>query len=268
MTEENFNLLTLFKKYITTEFITISSILIYGWGFFYNYIYYYHFNINIISYLSLQEILFGTITYVFSIIFVFIIVQLTILLLAFLFTSILISKNKKQKLYERFKTKFSFYLLISAFGNTLTMLFFSFFFKISDCSIYLVDNYIYQKYILPSLILACALQFLLSLSLAKKEVGLNSFATFYIIFGLFSVNFLGATSSYEHITKVKSDYIMTFELGNGKTYSTNDSIFNIGETSSAIFLFNKPRNSTIIINKANVVQTQLINQATIKTKKE
>jgi hypothetical protein len=56
-------------------------------------------------------------------------------------------------------------------------------------------------------------------------------------------------------------------LSSGITYTTNDSILYIGETSSTIFLFNKSLNNTIIINKANVVQTQLINQATIKIKK-
>lgn len=37
MPEESNNLSTLIKKYITTEFLTVATFLIYAWGFLYKY---------------------------------------------------------------------------------------------------------------------------------------------------------------------------------------------------------------------------------------
>ena len=60
MSDQNIDLSTLIKKYVTTEHITVVTFLIYGWGILYNYFYYRPFGINIISFLSLQEILIET----------------------------------------------------------------------------------------------------------------------------------------------------------------------------------------------------------------
>lgn len=260
MPEDSYNLLALIKKYFTTEFLTVITLLIYGWGFLYNYSYYNNFNINIISYLSLQDILLGTIPYIFSALMTFAIIQTLVLLLIYFILSVIFLINKKN-LFNHL----NIIIAISAFVEGVILTLFLILTHLNYI-ILKIDNYIYQKYILPSLLLGIAVKLLYSINVSKNKNAFK-FGIAYIIYILFLINILRANTSYLHITKSKSNFISTFELSNGKSYSTNDSILYIGETNSTIFLFAKPKNNTIIINKANVIQTLLLNQATIKVNK-
>jgi hypothetical protein len=264
MPEENNNLSTLIKKYFTTEHITIATFLIYGWGFLYNYLYYNSFGINIIKYISLQEtlidtIIFITIISVFSLIF-------TIATYYISFGIALIRKKNRVRKYVSIKRRnFYYYLNFSWIWVSVIMIVY-FMTGLIISIIMKIDTAIIFKYLGPvsfiNLFIATFLVY------SKLKISLFKYFTYFFVI-IFLLMLIHQTAIYQTriVLRNKTSKKEIINLSSGITYTTNDSILYIGETSSTIFLFNKSLNNTIIINKANVVQTQLINQATIKIKK-
>jgi hypothetical protein len=272
MPEESINLSTIIKKYITTEFLTVATFLIYSWGLSYNYLYYNSFGINIIKYISLQETLIDTIIFiviigVFSLVFGISSYYTTLGI-------VLIKKKNRIRKYVSIKRRnldyfYSFsvlWLFIMIVLYLMTALF---------CSIILkMDTSIVFKYLAPvsfiSILISASLILpKFKLLFPKLKFDFFTYLHYTFIVGILIISIYRiANNQKTFVLKNKSNCIEIISLNTGITYTTNDSILYIGETSSTIFLYNKPLNNTIIINKSNVVQTQLINQASIKIKKE
>lgn len=136
-------------------------------------------------------------------------------------------------------------------------------FLLFDYTILKIDLITYNKYVLPIFGISSARK--MYLLIANEKHILFKFLTCISIFSLISVSIYSSASRVSYnIIKNRNIIREVIYLNNGMTYTTNDSILYIGETNSTIFLYIKQNNNTIIINRENVIQTELINQATIK----
>lgn len=263
MPEESINLSTLIKKYVTTEHITVATLLLYGWGFLYNYFYYQYFGVNIISYLSLPEILIDAITSISCIVLMLLITQILVNILAYL-VFILLKKIDYWMLYPKldgfYKKQF---LTVSILIDMILIQMFVLFIH-NDSTILKIDSYVYFKYFFPALLFSVFVKSISMDSLILFGISTKKFLIIFFPIMLLTFIYGGAKRTYEYKIKTKSDYISTFEMSNGKSYSTNDSIFNIGETNSTIFLFDNNLKKTIIINRNNLIQATLTNKTAIK----
>ena len=267
MADQNINTSTWIKKYITTDYITVATILIYGCGILYNYVYYKGFGINITKYLSLQETLVDTSIFIavlalLSLIFIPAAYYLSIGIFNF-------KKNNRIRRYvsvrRRINNKYylnfiSYWMIINYLIAILIYLLF-----VSGYTIFNLDFFLYVQFIIPILGISTMVA-TSTLSQFKKGNVLKN-ANYFIIGSFYlMIIYVIAVKQSDIILTNKSNKKEVISLSSGVQYTTNDSILYIGETSSTLFLYNKPLNNTIIINKENVLQIELIKQATIKIK--
>lgn len=266
MTDQNINTTTLIKKYFTTEYITIITFLIYSCGILYNYFYFKIFGINIIKYLSLQETFVDTSIYIAVLILLSLIFVPASFYLAF--GIFIFKKNNRIRRYVSVSRKIKNMYYLNFIKNywIYTDLFLAVFVILILIFVYILlkINFItsYFQFYIPLL----GISTMIKTSIVSQFNNSNIVKCVkYFLFGIISliVIYLMAFLNLNIILGKKSIKKEIITLSSGVKYSTNDSIYNIGETSSTIFLYNRSLNNTIILNKSNVLQIELINQATL-----
>lgn len=128
-----------------------------------------------------------------------------------------------------------------------------------------IDTSILFKFVTPVVSIILVIVMFLLFSIPKSQLPIYLVYIVIVCVILSSIYKIAANQTIIILTK-KSINKEIINLNTGVKYTTNDSIFYIGETSSTIFLYNEKNNSTIIINRANVVEIELIKKATIKIK--
>lgn len=217
------------------DHLTFYLLYLYILGFAYYIFYYESFGIKIFTYLTLSEVLISSISFCVNILLFFILNEVIVIIIS--------------SLIKLFLDKFSF-LQISITISIILILSVFFFFE---------DYLEGLNNILASMLL---IQLLIKLFIIiksksneyvhkKKALIYLSIVLFVVTIILFSV--LGY-SDYRSIVRGEYTHNKINIVTNDTIYSTidNKSLYYIGETQLALFLYNMNDNSTIIVNRGNV----------------
>jgi len=196
-------------------------------------------------------------TYI-TLIFILILFTQPIIITITYFTVLFTTKNKKRWI-AGIKNREDYYLgnllIISIFFEFVIMILLTITFLLGY-TILKIDIDLHYKVVFPTLVLPAFIKFLLNYSLLKDK-RYQYIASIQIFFFIAAFIFIIAKRNAETNLKGKTNPKASFELVNGMTYNTNDSLLFIGETTSTIFLYDNSLRKTIIINRNNLIQTTI-----------
>ena len=235
------------------EYLFIATILTYGWGLIYHYLFFSTFGIEITNYISLQELLVKTIIQLF-----FIVIGISLIQFIIFFIAALLARKSDDK--EFAKKQLEITLGLDA-GLFFILLSFAIFF----------DSFarIFISFLLPAILIPLLIKvYYASKEYDREDPVVKKLITAFIVFAITLIFTNSACDDGELVKRGESKKEFVYELVNGKIYSSIDDIVYIGETSSAIFLYDLASNNTIILNRNSIIESVLIDQVHTEEKQQ
>ena len=231
------------------ELLPIGALLMYALGGVYYIFYYEAFGVNIIPYLSLFEVLIQSLIFIPILIFCTIIIELSLVLLISLITQLSKKAEKYIKggsVYISISFAIQFVLLFTVIlWSGLTPVWLASYLLLMILKIWVMISAEFRK--------------------AENKRGIMAFYSGLFVFMLSTLLYAyseKANNDAENVLTGEDNYRIEIALED-KEYSTitNNNLFFIGETNSYYFLYEKSVNNTIIIDKDNVKEAILHNEA-------